>query len=61
MSDDATLDADIAAATTFPPELVNETPIFGADWRAEAEKQGDLVHSLGAQSHVRGCPSAQTA
>lgn len=53
---DATLDADVAAATTFPDELVNEQPVFGADWRAEAEKQGDLVHSLGAQSHVRSQP-----
>lgn len=51
---DTTLDADIAAATTFPAELVSEEPVFGAAWRAEAAKQGDLVHSLGAEAHVRG-------
>ena len=50
---DATLDADVAAATKFAPELVNETPTFGAAWRAEAEKQGDLVHQLGPAAHVR--------
>ena len=52
MSDD-TLDADVAAAITFAPELVNETPIFGAAAREEAETQGRLVHDLGAQAHVR--------
>lgn len=61
MSADATLDADIAAATTFPDELINETPVFGADWRAEAEKQGDLSHSLGAQSHVRSMARSRLA
>ena len=46
------LEGDVAAATTFPPELVAETPVFGAAARAEAEKQGDAVHSLGAASHA---------